>query len=155
MGIQQFFFKFAARTLQQPAARFLRGMTLGTRAAVFDNDCVLLVRHTYAPGWFFPGGGVERGETLVQAALREMREESGILGEEPVLHGIFSNEEIFKGDHVAFYVVRKFTHIAWTPNREIAEARFFPVAKLPSDVTGGTARRLDEIVNGAPVSAIW
>ncbi len=130
-------------------------MTLGARVVVLEDNQVLLVRHTYSPGWILPGGGVEHGETLVQAALREIREESGIVGEDPVLHGIFSNEPRFKGDHVACYVVRKFTRLDWKPNTEIAEARFFSVSKLPGDVTGGTGRRLAEILDGVPISEMW
>src|SRR5262245_57974526 len=55
----------------QPWFRLRRGMTLGVRAAVFDNqNRVFLVRHSYAPGWLFPGGGVERGETIYDAVAR-------------------------------------------------------------------------------------
>ncbi len=44
---------------------FTRGMTLGVRAACFDEQGrIFLVRHTYVPGWYLPGGGVEHGETV-------------------------------------------------------------------------------------------
>ncbi len=155
MSIQQMIFKIAAKTVQQPVSRLLRGMTLGSRVAVLGDDQVLLVRHTYSAGWILPGGGVERGETLKQAALREIREEGGILGSDPILHGIFSNEPSFRGDHVACYIVRKFTKTGWNPNNEIAEAKFFPFSQLPSDMTGGTQRRLDEILHGEPISEMW
>lgn len=155
MDIRQSLLRMASKTLQQPVSRVLRGMTLGARVAVLDHDQILLVKHTYSQGWILPGGGVERGETLVQAALREIREEAGILGEAPQLHGIFSNEPSFRGDHVACYVVRKFARLDWKPNAEIAEARFFPCKQLPEDVTGGTRRRLAEILDGVPISQMW
>ena len=49
--------------------------------AVLRNGRVLLASRTRAPGagrFALPGGGVETGETLAQAALRELREETGV-----------------------------------------------------------------------------
>jgi 8-oxo-dGTP pyrophosphatase MutT (NUDIX family) len=156
MGLKAGLFKVASLVLQQPWARLTRGMTLGSRVVVLDDQAqVLLVRHTYSPGWILPGGGVEKGETLVAAALREIKEEAGIVGQSPVLHGMFSNEPAFKGDHVACFIVRQFNTTLWQPNHEIAEARFFPVIDLPHDTTGGTKRRLAEILNGVAVSELW
>src|SRR5215210_2741812 len=43
---------------------------------------VVLVRLTYAPGWRLPGGGSKRGEAPVEAMLRELREEIGLLSHE-------------------------------------------------------------------------
>ena len=156
MNLKSGLFKVASVLVQQPWARISRGMTLGARVAVLDAEGrVMLVKHTYSNGWILPGGGVERGETLVAAALREIREEAGIIGESPVLHGMFSNEPIFRGDHVACFVVRKFSRIAWKSDFEIAAAQFFPVVDLPETTTGGTRRRLAEILNGVTVSEMW
>lgn len=50
-------------------------------AIVFNNNCVLLVRRGQPPSedlWAIPGGSVEIGETLQEAAEREILEETGI-----------------------------------------------------------------------------
>lgn len=148
----------AFRPVLRVIYRQTRGMTLGTRTLVLkDADRqLLLVRHVYAPGWLLPGGGVERGETLVDAAVRELAEEASITAEEaPRLHGIFLNDAQFRGDHVACFVLRRFREMPFTPNAEIAEARFFPVAELPEGTTGGTRRRLAEVLAGSPPPHHW
>jgi len=51
-------------------------------AIVFRDDKVLLVRRANPPGqglWAIPGGRVELGETLKEAARREVREETGVI----------------------------------------------------------------------------
>lgn len=54
---------------------------------------VLLVRRAIEPGygrWVFPGGHVDRGETLESAALRETREECGAVAAIDGLVGVYS-----------------------------------------------------------------
>jgi ADP-ribose pyrophosphatase YjhB (NUDIX family) len=135
-----------------------RPMTLGVRALVLDaRDGVLLVRHTYVPGWHLPGGGVERGETALDALTRELEEEGNIvLEEEPRLHGIFFNKAVSPRDHVVVYIVRRFRQSApRAPDREIAEARFFARDALPQGVSRATRSRLAEVLEGAAVAPIW
>ena len=141
-----------------PLYRQVRGMTLGTRTLVLREASaeILLIRHGYSPGWMLPGGGVERGEAVAQAAIREVREEAGIVAEEePRLHGLFLNERQFRGDHVACFVLRAFREEPFRPGMEIAEARFFPVQGLPEGTTGGTRRRIAEVLEGQPLARDW
>lgn len=150
-------FRATFRSVIQPIHRLRRGMTLGARGFVTDGQGrVLLVRHTYSPGWQLPGGGVEHGETVEEALRRELREEGGIeLAGRPSLFGIYSHHAIFPGDHVALYLVSAFTQHPWQPDREVAEARFFATCALPEDVTRATRRRVEEVVNGAEPDGLW
>jgi len=138
--------------------RFSRGLTLGARAVVIDAaGKVFLVRHSYVSGWHLPGGGVETGETLVQALARELGEEGDIeVVGPPQLHGVFFNPVDSPRDHVAVFVVRVFRQEPVArPNREILERGFFSLDALPPDTTPGTRRRLAEVLEGAPIAAKW
>jgi 8-oxo-dGTP pyrophosphatase MutT (NUDIX family) len=138
--------------------RFSRGLTLGVRGAVLDEaGRVFLVRHTYVEGWHLPGGGVEPGETPLAALRRELEEEAGIALEgRPQLHGSFFNDRVSARDHVLVYVVRRFRVIAQKePDREIAEAGFHALDRLPPGTTPATRARLDEIKRDLPPAERW
>jgi ADP-ribose pyrophosphatase YjhB (NUDIX family) len=138
--------------------RFARGLTLGVRGLVV-SPCgeVLLVKHSYVAGWHLPGGGVEAGETLLEALARELAEEGNVtLLAEPQLHGIYFNETASRRDHVALFIVRAYRQDgAPKPNREIVDNGFFPLAALPPDTAISTRRRIDEVFGGAPISERW
>jgi 8-oxo-dGTP pyrophosphatase MutT (NUDIX family) len=57
---------------------------------------ILLVK-TFKGGWVFPGGQVEAGENLMEALIREIREESGIETVVDQLIGVYSNTGMYKG----------------------------------------------------------
>jgi 8-oxo-dGTP pyrophosphatase MutT (NUDIX family) len=136
-----------------------RPMTLGVRAMVINEaeNSVFLVRHTYVPGWYMPGGGVERGQTLRQALAMELAEEANIvLTGEPELFGIYFNARSSIRDHVALFICRSWQQSgSRLPDREIAEAGFFPLDALPEGTTGSTKRRIAEVTWGAKVEELW
>ena len=135
-----------------------RPLTLGVRAVVADADeRVLLVRHGYVSGWHLPGGGVEVGETFLEALARELVEEGRIeIVGEAALHGVFFNSHVSRRDHVAVFVVRKFHQDRLPePNHEIVACGFFAADGLPEETTKGTRLRIAEVLDGKAPITTW
>ncbi|MFP7479912.1 NUDIX hydrolase [Terribacillus saccharophilus] len=85
-------------------------------------------------GWEMPGGQVEEGESLTQAAIREVKEESGIDIEVNKFCGIYQNTErsicntLFLGKPVGGVC---------TPSEESLEVGYFPFEQVKKMVTWG------------------
>jgi 8-oxo-dGTP pyrophosphatase MutT (NUDIX family) len=127
-----------------------RPRTLGVRVMLIQNGGVLLVRQTYLSGWFMPGGGVKRGETLEQAARREVHEEVGAQMKELKLLGAYTHFGEHKSDHNVLFLCTDFTS-GGKQDKEIAEARFFPLDALPEGLMSGHRRRLEEYRDGREI----
>lgn len=133
-------------------------ITLGVQALVADSSRrILLVRHGYRPGWHFPGGGVERAESVNDALARELDEETGIILEAPpALFGIYSHFDAFPGDHIVLFLAPQSRQARVpVPNREIAEWGFFSADALPEGTTLPTRRRIDEVLHQQGKSESW
>ncbi len=136
--------------------RLSRGMTLGVRGiAQNGTGAVMLVRHSYTPGWHLPGGGVERGETIEAAMRKEFMEEAGIepIGAMPIF-GIYLNTR-FRGDHVVLVQCPAWRACPTNSQGEILERGFFPLDRLPMGISGGTRARLREALEDTPPSPHW
>jgi len=110
------------------------------------GDEVLLIRRGKAPRqgeWSLPGGRIEPGERAVDAALRELVEETGIrsriVGLIDVVDGIFADEarHYVLIDYVAEWVSG--TPIA---GDDAAEAAFMPVSTALASVNWSETRRI-------------
>jgi ADP-ribose pyrophosphatase YjhB (NUDIX family) len=107
---------------------------------VNDAGEILLIRRADNGNWALPGGAVELGETLAQAAVRETREESGVECEVTGVSGIYTDP-----GHVILYTsngeVRQECSIVLTarviggqptPSAETSEVRWIPLSEVGS-----------------------
>lgn len=148
-------YQIATRTLRKYQS--WRGiLTLGARAIILNHhDQVLLVKHTYQPHWYIPGGGVKKGESTKTALLRELKEEVGLTSlEEPILFGIYHHFYLKVNDYPVVYVIKKFS-LTETSSPEIENTGWFDFAALPEMTSPGTKRRLTEYFTNQPTSETW
>jgi 8-oxo-dGTP pyrophosphatase MutT (NUDIX family) len=136
--------------------RLTRPVTVGVRLLLIQEGKVLLVKHTYQPEWYLPGGKVERGETLEDAARREAREEVGATLGPLRLFGVYTNFYEGRSDHILVFAcddVRLADRQTW----EIERLAWFASGILPDDVSPGSRRRIAEYAAGhsTPIVALW
>jgi 8-oxo-dGTP diphosphatase len=65
---------------------------IGVGSIIIEDDRVVLVKRTHPPiqgQWSIPGGVLEVGELVREAAIREAREETGLIVEPGELLGVF------------------------------------------------------------------
>ena len=142
-----------------------RGVSVGTRVIILNADnAVFLVKHSYLAGWYFPGGGVERGEVPLEAAKREMREEARMIATgQPELYGLFLNRNASVPDYIACYIVRDWVWdtadgarpAAMSDDGEIIDADFFPLDALPEGISPATRARLKELAEQRVPAEDW
>ena len=126
--------------------------TFGVRVLVFKDHKILLVKHRYGKFWIMPGGGINKGEKPESAAIRETKEEVGIIVEKIDFKiGYYKNTTGGKNDNIHCFVA---TQIREIPNfkrtfinfLEIENSKWFNINDLPEGTSPPTRSRIREFL---------
>ena len=117
-------------------------------AIVYRNDRdqieLLLIKHRFGGHWSFPKGHVESGETEVQTALREVKEETGlsIQLEEGFRECVEYFPKPYIKKQVVYFLGRSLGDEARRQEEEISELRWVPLADAQRMVTFSNDKNL-------------
>jgi len=122
---------------------------LGVNVAVLDAGRILLMQREDFEVWCMPGGHVDPGESLAEAAVREVREETGIEVSLVGLVGTYSRPYWHDGVYhiVLFEGVPIGGSLAPDPV-EVIDAAWFPPTELPEQLLIGQRRRIEDALAG-------
>ena len=124
---------------------------LGAAAIILnDEGHVLLVKHSYGRlNWELPGGGgADAGESIIETALREVSEETGLLVEAKRMTGVYyepANDFL----HFAFLCRRLDADAEFQSDAEITDCKYWPFEALPRPISDFTIRRIEDALTGA------
>ncbi|GKX30055.1 DNA mismatch repair protein MutT [Vallitalea longa] len=134
-----------------------RPIILSTSGAVLiDNNNRFLMQHrTDNDTWGLPGGVIELGETVEEAARREVFEETGLTAYDLKLFNIYSGEDQHytypNGDEVYYicitYYTRTYEGKIKIDGIESKDIRFFDVNNLPKNISKPVKCIVNDIVN--------
>jgi ADP-ribose pyrophosphatase YjhB (NUDIX family) len=105
---------------------------------LYDGEDILLVRHSYMPEWYLPGGRPDPGESLAETAHREVREEVAADVESVKLLGVLTHLAPHRSDHVVVFYGEWEGLEGGSPvanSAEIDTVRMASVSSLPDRVS--------------------
>jgi ADP-ribose pyrophosphatase YjhB (NUDIX family) len=110
-----------------------------------EQSRVLLVHQTYKEKhWSLPGGVVEDGESVWEAARRELKEEINIVVDEIELSGIYFMSH--RNGYIFVFKSGQFDGAIQPDGMEINEYGFFSLENLPRPITNFTVERIRDAI---------
>ena len=103
-------------------------------AAIRDGCVLLILRRNPPEGWALPGGFIDYGESAEDAAVRELREETGLIAGNLRLVGVYSAPGRDFRFHTLSVVYRADVTGVLVAGDDAREARWFPLGGLPDRI---------------------
>ena len=109
-------------------------LAMGAAVAIIQEQRILLTKREDFEVWCMPGGTIEVGESMAQAAVREAKEETGLVVELTGLLGIHSRLDGNGDIHLAIYHAKPIGGRLDPQVGEVIDIGFFGVDDLPEDM---------------------
>jgi ADP-ribose pyrophosphatase YjhB (NUDIX family) len=126
---------------------------LGVTVVVSDGERILLTKREDAEMWCLPGGGVDPGESVAQAAMREAREETGLDVELTSVLGVYSRPRM--NTHQIAFAARVAGGSLRPQDGEVVDLGFFAPDELPEPLVPWHRQMIRDALAGVGGSSAW
>ena len=121
---------------------------LAVNVAVIHQGKILLTQREDSELWILPSGGVEEGESLAQAAIRETKEETGLDVELMRLVGVYSRLGDWSPGYMVLFAAKPIGGEIKCQEGETIAVEWFPFDKIPTSLSLGHKRRIQDAISG-------
>lgn len=121
---------------------------LAVNVAVIHEGKILLTQREDFETWILPSGGVEDGESLAQAAIRETKEETGLDVELLRLVGVYSRLSNMLPVHAILFTAKPVGGEIKCQEGETIAVEWFSFDKIPSPLSAGHKKRIEDAISG-------
>lgn len=128
----------------------------GANVIILNRENQILMHHRLDnDSWGLPGGAMELGETLEEAARREVREEVGLICRKLTLYNVYSGSQLYykypDGNEVynvtATYICKDFIGEIQVDYREGKAAKFFSFNEIPEKISPPVKIIIEDFIN--------
>lgn len=128
---------------------------IAVNVAVIHNGKILLTQREDFETWILPSGGVEDGESVAQAAIRETKEETGLDVELISLVGVYSRIGTTSEVHAILFTAKPIGGEIKCQAGETIAVEWFDFDKIPSPLSIGHQKRIEDAIAGVKGVAVF
>ena len=121
---------------------------LAVNVAVIHEEKILLTKREDFETWILPSGGVEEGESLAQAAIRETKEETGLDVKLTRLVGVYSRLSNMSPGYMVLFAAKPIGGEIKCQEGETIAVEWFGFDEIPSPLSLGHQRRIKDAIEG-------